>query len=222
MLNYQWIKTTLVLIHRWIKTSIRKLRLLYKVEEKQIKVKWESLSNAGFLVKFGLVLICILKVYRKKILFYFIEIKYLQFITCIFLLKSMCLLKFFKNLSVENLETTPSNFLSKLCSEIFLSPIINCWGSIFTLYLTWGAYSLVCVVSVFFFFLFLLFFLYWYFPWETLTIHRTVGMGEWIIVFLVFHFHPLTNIYLVYRDFYHFFLINLFVITRLITRLVVD
>ena len=49
-----------------------------------------------FFVKFGLVLIYILKVYRKKILFDFIEKKYVQFITCIFLLKSMYLLKFWK------------------------------------------------------------------------------------------------------------------------------
>ena len=49
-----------------------------------------------FFVKFGLVLIYILKVYRKKILFDFIEKKYVQFITCILLLKSMYLLKFWK------------------------------------------------------------------------------------------------------------------------------
>ena len=47
-----------------------------------------------FFVKFGLVLIYILKIYRKKILFHFIEKKHVQFITCILLLKSMYLLKF--------------------------------------------------------------------------------------------------------------------------------
>ena len=47
-----------------------------------------------FFVKFDLVLIYILKVYRKKILFGFIEKKYIQFINCILLLKSMYLLKF--------------------------------------------------------------------------------------------------------------------------------
>ena len=40
--------------------------------------------------------IYILKSYRKKILFKFFEKKYVQFITCIFLLKSMYLLKFWK------------------------------------------------------------------------------------------------------------------------------
>ena len=47
-----------------------------------------------FLVKFGLVLIYILKVYRKKILFDFIKKKNIQFITRIFLLKSMYFFKF--------------------------------------------------------------------------------------------------------------------------------
>ena len=66
-----------------------------------------------------------------------------------------------KDFSVENLGTTPCTFVSKFSSEIYLSPIINCWGSIFTLYLTWWAFSLICVLSVFSFFLsfFLLFFL---------------------------------------------------------------
>ena len=36
----------------------------------------------------------------------------------------------FKDFSVENVETTPSTFLSKFCSEIYLSRIINYWGNI--------------------------------------------------------------------------------------------
>ena len=54
-----------------------------------------------------------------------------------------------KDFSVENLETTPSTFLSKFSSEIYLSRIISYWGSIFTLYLTWGAFSLVCALFTF-------------------------------------------------------------------------
>ena len=50
---------------------------------------------------------------------------------------------------------------------------------------------------------------YWYFPWQTLTIHRIAGMGEGIIVFLVSHIHPLTNIYLVHGDFYHLFFVSI-------------
>ena len=42
--------------------------------------------------------------------------------------------------------------------EIYLSRIVNYWGSIFTLYLTQGAFGCICVLSVFLFFLFLLFF----------------------------------------------------------------
>ena len=45
---------------------------------------------------------------------------------------------------------------------------------------------------------------------------RIAGKGEGIIIFFVFHFHPLRNIHLVYRYLYHFFLLDLFVITRVI------
>ena len=63
-----------------------------------------------FLVKFGLVLMYILKVYRKKsssILLHFFFWK-----VCIFS-------KVLKDFSVENLETTPGTFLSKFSSEIY-------------------------------------------------------------------------------------------------------
>ena len=49
-----------------------------------------------FFVKFALVLIYILKVYRRNILLEFIDKKNVQFITCILLLKSMYLLKLSK------------------------------------------------------------------------------------------------------------------------------
>ena len=66
LLVSQEIKTPPVLIHRWIKTSIRKLRLPQKY--KKNKVKWYSPSDAGllFFVKFGLVLIYLSKDYRRK------------------------------------------------------------------------------------------------------------------------------------------------------------
>ena len=63
-----------------------------------------------------------------------------------------------KDFSVENLKTTASTFLSKFSSDINLSQIINYWGSIFTLYLTLGVFSLVCVLSIFFFLSFFFFF----------------------------------------------------------------
>ena len=71
---------------------------------------------------------------------------------------------------------------------------------------------------IFVFFLSLAFFLlfYRYFLWLAPTIHRITGKREGILIFLVFNFHPLMNIHIVLRDFYHFFLIDLFVITRLI------
>ena len=117
-----------------------------------------------------------------------------------------------KDFSVENLETTLSTLLSKFSSKIYLSRIINYRGSIFALYLTWGAFSLVCVLSAFFFFILFFFFLFFYlhFPWQTLTIHKMAGKREGIIIFLVFHFYQLTNIHSVDRNFYHFFFIDHF------------
>ena len=59
-------------------------------------------------------------------------------------------------------------------------------------------------------------FLYRYFTWHKLKINSIAGKGEGIIIFYVFYFHQLANIDLVDQDFYHFFLIDLFVITRLV------
>ena len=101
---------------------------------------------------------------------------------------------------------------SRNYSQIYLSGITNYWDSILTLYIMWGAFSLFVFFSFFLscFFLFLLVF--------SLTDIKdpSDGTGEEIIIFLVFHFHPLTNIHLVHRDFYHLFLLDLFVITRMI------
>ena len=155
-----------------------------------------------------MVLIYILKVYRKKSSSILFTKKNLNSLFALFCWKA-CTFSSFERFSAENPETTPSTFLRKFFSEIYLSWIINYWGSIFALYLTSRAFSLVCVLSIFlsFFLSFsLFFFFYRYFPWQILTIQRIAGKGE----------APLTNIHLVHQDFYHFFLIDLFVITRLI------
>ena len=104
-------------------------------------------------------------------------------------------------------ETIPSSFLSKFSFEIYLSPIINYWGRVFNIYLKWEAFSLVCVLSLFFFLSSFFSFSIGIFLWQTLTIHRIVGKAEGIIIFLYFHFYPVTNIYRVHRDFYHFALL---------------
>ena len=119
----------------------------------------------------------------------------------------------------SDLETTSSTFLSKFSAEIFLSQIINYWGSIFTLYLTWGMFSLVCVLSgarTFFlsFLLFSLFLSVFYLADTNDSQDSREGRGN--NCFFVYYFHPPTNIHLVHPDFYHFFLIDLSVITRLI------
>ena len=99
-------------------------------------------------------------------------------------------------------------------SQIYLSGIINYWGSILTLYITWGTFSLVCVLSVFFSFFVFPSFFYRYFPWQTLT-NQKIGRERESLFFLFFHFHPLTNIHLIHRDFYHLFFLDLFAITMM-------
>ena len=95
-----------------------------------------------FFVKFGLVLIYIWKVYRKKSSSIVqCSIHYLHFS-----FEKHVPSQVLKDFSVENLETIPNTFLSKFSSKIFLSRIINYWGGIFTLYLMWGT----LVLSVFF------------------------------------------------------------------------
>ena len=44
----------------------------------------------------------------------------------------------------------------------------------------------------------------------------TTGEGEEVIIFLASYFRPLMNIHIVLRDFCQFFLVDLFVTTRLI------
>ena len=73
-----------------------------------------------FLVEFGLVLIYILKAYLR---FYWEKICWIHYLH--FSLETHISSYF----SAENLETTPSIFLSKFSSEIYLARIINYWGS---------------------------------------------------------------------------------------------
>ena len=153
-----------------------------KYKKNKLKLNEIALAIQGFyfLVKFGLGLINRLKVYRKKSYSILLRINMFNFS-----FEKHLPSQVFKGFSAE---TTSSNLLSKFFSEIYLFPTINYWGNIFILHLRWGAFSLVYVVSVFFvlpFFLFFFYF-YWYFPWQTLTIHMIAGMGEGIIVFLVF------------------------------------
>ena len=62
--------------------------------------------------------------------------------------------KAFTFTSFERFLCWRSKLLPALFSRNFLkSWIVNYWGSIFTLYLAWGAFSLVCVLSVYFFLL---------------------------------------------------------------------
>ena len=120
--------------------------------------------------KFGLVLIYILKVYRRKSS---------SILSRKNMFNSLLAFYFWKAYTFSSFE----RFLcwkSRNYSQIYLSGIINYWGSMLTLYITWEAFSLVCVLSVFFSFFhsFLFFFFFYrYFPWQTLTIQK-MGRGR--------------------------------------------
>ena len=107
---------------------------------------------------FGLLLIYILKVYCKKPCSILLRKDMFNSVLTIFFWKSLPaqVLKLF---SAENLETTPNNFLSKFSPDIYLSRIINYWGSIFTFYVKIRAErSLWLAFYPYFFSFFLLFF----------------------------------------------------------------
>ena len=140
------------------------------------------MEDFHFLVKFGLVLIYILKVHRKNSLCFFLRKNMFNSLLIFFFCEKLVHSQVLKDFSFENLETTSSTFLSKCSCEIHLLWII----SIFTLYLTSGALSLVCVSFFFFSFCIRI--------WQALAIHRIAGKEEGIVIFLVFYFHPLTNI----------------------------
>ena len=107
------------------------------------KLKLNEMQGFYFLVKFGLVLIYILKVYRKKSSSILLRKN---------MFNSLLAFCFWKACTFSSFE----RFLcwkSRNYSQIYLSGIINYWGSILTLCITWGAFSFVCVLPVFFSFL---------------------------------------------------------------------
>ena len=133
---------------------MRKLRLKdsytkYKKNKLRLHEVASSIQDFYFLVKFGLVLTYILKVSSKNSSSILLRKNMFNLLLAFFFWKACS----FSSFLCQSLETVTSIFLSKSSSEIYLSPIINCWGRIFTLYLTWGSFSLVCVLSLFFFFL---------------------------------------------------------------------
>ena len=114
------------------------------------------------MVKFDLLLIYILKVYRKKFSLILLRKNMLNSFLPEFSFEKHVLSQVLKDFSVENLETTAYTFLSKFFCEIYLSQFIYHCRSNFTLYLVRGAISLVCVLSIFlpFFILFFYFLLF--------------------------------------------------------------
>ena len=101
-----------------------------------------------FFVTFGLVLICIWKVCRKKSSSIVpCSIHYLHFS-----FEKHVPSQVLKDFSVENLQTTPGSiYLELLIIGIVLT---------ITLYIKWGAFSLICFLSIFLFFLCFFFLLF--------------------------------------------------------------
>ena len=125
------------------------------------EVKWFSPSDAGFyyLVKFGLVFIYILQIYREKSSSILVKRKYVQFISGILLLQSMYLLSFWKISLLKVLKLLPTLFIwnDQLLGYYFnIIPNIRIAQFLFFL-------SFFPVFSLFF---------YRYFPWQTLKIHK--------------------------------------------------
>ena len=137
-----------------METSIRKLRLSQSWwinTPGKTKLRLNEMQSFYFLVKFRLVLIYVLTVYRSKSSSASLKKEKLK--KCLihylhFSFEKNAAFQVLKDFSVENFETTPSTFLPKFSSEIHLSLIINYRCSIFTLYLTLGVLSLVCLISL--------------------------------------------------------------------------
>ena len=133
----------------------------------KIKLRLNEIVSATqgfhFLVKFGVVLIYILNVYHKKSSSILLRKNMFNSLLVFFFWKAWTF-SILKDFSVENLKTTPSTFLSKFSCKIYLSQIIKYWDSNFTLYLTWGVFSLLFAQYLFFYFFLLFFFFYRYFP----------------------------------------------------------
>ena len=183
---------------------MRKLRLKdsytkYKKNKLRLHEVASSIQDFYFLVKFGLVLIYILKVSSKNSSSILLRKNMFNLLLAFFFWKACS----FSSFLCRSLETVTSIFLSKSSSEIYLSPIINCWGRIFTLYLTWGSFSLVCVLSLFFSF-FLSFFFLFLSVFSLTSTNNSQDSREGIK-----HKHSFSS-----SKFLHFCLIDLFVITR--------
>ena len=101
-----------------------------KYEKNKVRLDKVVSAMQGFylLVKIGLVFIHIPKVYRNTPSSILLR-KIFSFHFLYFSFEKHVPSQVLKDFYVENLETPPSTCLSKFSSEIYLSRIINYWGS---------------------------------------------------------------------------------------------
>ena len=150
-----------------------------------------------FLVKFGLVLISILKVYSKKSSSILLRKYMFNSLLALFFWKACTVSCFERFLSWKSRNYSLHFSLENFLWDLF----ILCYHIIPSVWFVFYPYFLFSPS-------FFLFLSDRYFPWQTRTIHRIAGKGEEIIIFLFFNLHPLTNFHLVHWDFYHFFYSN--------------
>ena len=101
----------------------------------------------------SLFLVYIFKVFRKTSSSFLLRNNMLNILLALFISKALPS-QVLKDVSLENLETTPKTFPFKLPAEIYLSQVFNC-GSIYTIYPQWEK-CLVLFPFCTYFFLFLL------------------------------------------------------------------
>ena len=169
----------------------------YKKNKLRLNEIFLGMRGFHFLVKFGLVLISILKVYSKKSSSILLR-KYMFNSLLAFFFWKACTVSCFERF----LSWKSRNYSLHFSLENFLWDLfILCYHIIPSVWFVFYPYFLFSPS-------FFLFLSDRYFPWQTRTIHRIAGKGEEIIIFLFFNLHPLTNFHLVHWDFYHFFYSN--------------
>ena len=159
------------------------------------------------MVKFGLVLIYIIKVYCKKSSSILLRKNMFNSILAFFFWKACTLSSFetflyWKSRNYSQHSSLKIFFLRSIYLEWFVIGVV--------FFIITNVRSVQFGLVSFFFF-------YCYSPWKTLTIHKIAGKGEGILIFLVFHFLPAHENSFSSSRFLplllNFCLINLFVIT---------
>ena len=130
----------------------------YKKSKSRLNEIASVIQGFNFSFKFGLLLIYILKIYRKKYSSILLIKNMFNSSLAFCFWKACNFFKFWKICLLELEQLLPALFSQNLLQRSIYLELLIIGGSIFALYLKWGAFSLVCVLSVFSSFLSFLFF----------------------------------------------------------------